>query len=67
MSDAAFDTLKAAEAHAKAIASTMRDAVTEGVATKADLAALETRLTVRLYGVALAAGAAVVALVKLLP
>lgn len=76
MSDAAFDTLKAAEAlreagveeaHAKAIASTMRDAVTEGVATKADLAALETRLTVRLYGVALAAGAAVVALIKLLP
>ena len=45
----------------------MRDAVTEGVATKADLAALETRLTVRLYGVALAAGAAVVALIKLLP
>ena len=76
MSDDAFDTLKAAEAlreagveeaHAKAIASTMRDAVTEGVATKADLAALETRLTVRLYGVALAAGAAVVALIKLLP
>ena len=46
----------------------MRDAVTEGVATKADhLAALEARLTVRLYGVALAAGAAVVALIKLLP
>ena len=46
MSDAAFGTLKATEAlrgagieeaHAKAI--TMRDAVTEGVATKADLAA----------------------------
>ena len=74
MSDAAFGTLKATEAlrgagieeaHAKAI--TMRDAVTEGVATKADLAALETRLTVRLHGVALAAGAAVVALIKLLP
>ena len=45
----------------------MRDAVTEGVATKTDLAALETRLTVRLYGAALAAGAAVVALIKLLP
>ena len=45
----------------------MRNAVTEGVAPKADLAALETRLTVRLYGVALAAGAAVVALIKLLP
>ena len=46
MSFAAFDTLKAVEtlreagieeAHAKAIANTMRDAVTEGVATKADL------------------------------
>ena len=50
MTDAAFDTLKAAEAlreagieeaHAKAIASTMRDAVTEGVATKAAVADLK--------------------------
>ena len=48
MTFAAFDTLKAVEtlreagveeAHAKAIATTMRDAVTEGVATKADLRA----------------------------
>ena len=48
MTSAAFDTLKAVEtlreagveeAHAKAIAITMRDAVTEGVATKADLRA----------------------------
>ena len=46
MTFAAFDTLKAVEtlreagieeAHAKAIANTMRDAVTDGVVTKADL------------------------------
>ncbi len=48
-----FDTMKTvdsltsagiAEAQAKAITAAMRDAVTEGVATKADLARLETRL-----------------------
>ena len=53
MTAAAFDTLKAAEAlreagieeaHAKAIASTMRDAVTEGVATKGDIARLEAKI-----------------------
>ena len=53
MSFAAFDTLKAVEtlreagieeAHAKAIANTMRDAVAEGVATKADLRAVVTDL-----------------------
>ena len=53
MSFAAFDTLKAVEtlreagieeAHAKAIANTMRDAVTEGVATKTDLQAVVTDL-----------------------
>ena len=46
----AFDTLKAADtliaagitpAHARAITETMNDAVTEGVATKADIAKLE--------------------------
>ncbi len=49
----AFDTLKAADAliaagidspHARAITETMRDAVTEGVATKADIAAVNSRL-----------------------
>ena len=49
----AFDTLKAADAliaagidskHARAITETMRDAVTEGVATKADVAVLKSRL-----------------------
>ena len=49
----AFDTLKAADAliaagidsmHARAITETMRDAVTEGVATKADIAELKARL-----------------------
>ena len=50
---AAFDTLKAADAlaeagiaepHAKAIASTMRVAVTEGVATRADMARIDGQL-----------------------
>ena len=45
----------------------VRDAVTEGAATKADLAGFETRLTTRFYGGLLAAVAAVVALLKLLP
>ena len=49
----AFDTLKAADAliaagidsaHARAITETMRDAVTEGVATKADIARINGRL-----------------------
>lgn len=75
MSVTTFDTLKAVKAltgagmeaaHAEAIADTMREAVSEGVATKADLANLETRLTIRLYGAAAAIVAAVVALVKLL-
>ena len=34
--------------HAEAITDTVRVAVSEGVATKADIAALETRLTVRM-------------------
>ena len=49
----------------------MRDAITEGVATKADIARLESRLTVRFYGALLVAVAAntglTVALIKLLP
>ncbi len=49
----AFDTLKAADAliaagidstQARAITETMRDAVTEGVATKADIARINGRL-----------------------
>ena len=53
MTAAAFDTLKTAEeladaglpeAHAKAIAGAMRNAVSEGVATKADIARLETQI-----------------------
>ena len=53
MAFAAFDTLRAVETlreagveekQAKAIANTMRDAVTEGVATKADLQAVVTDL-----------------------
>ena len=57
MSATAFDTLKAAEeltaaglpeAHAKAIAGTMRNAVSEEVATKADLANLEARIDARI-------------------
>ncbi len=76
MTIAAFDALAYArrlkeagvdEAQAEAV----RDAVTEGVAARADLADLETRLTVRLYGVAaeiVAVNTAlIVALVKLLP
>lgn len=79
MTVAAFDTLKAAEAlaeagieeaHAKAIATTMREAVTEGVATKADIARLETRIaelkvTMLLAMVALAG--VIVAAITLLP
>ena len=91
MTAAAFDTLKAAEAlaeagieeaHAKAIAETVRRATAADrneLATKADLevdlAGLETRLTVRFVGIAVgivlanagATVAAVAALVNLLP
>ena len=49
----------------------VRDAVTVGVATKADLraeiAGLEMRLTIRLGGLVIAVGGLIVALVKLLP
>lgn len=80
MTGATFDTYTAAkalrdagfdEAQAEAAVAMVRDAVTEGVATKADLraeiAGLETRLTIRLGGLVIAVGGLVVALVKLLP
>ena len=80
MTVATFDTYAAAkalreagfdEAQAEAAVAMVRDAVTEGVATKADLRAeivgLETRLTIRLGGLVIAVGGLVVALVKLLP
>ena len=80
MTVATFDTHAAAkalreagfdEAQAEAAVAMVRDAVTEGVATKADLRAeivgLETRLTIRLGGLVIAVGGLVVALVKLLP
>lgn len=80
MSVAAFDTYAAAKAlrdagfderQAEAAVAMVRDAVTEGVATKADLraeiAGLETRLTIRLGGLVVAVGGLAVALVKLLP
>ena len=80
MSVAAFDTYAAAKAlrdagfderQAEAAVAMVRDAVTEGVATKADLraeiAGLEMRLTIRLGGLVVAVGGLVVALVKLLP
>ena len=86
MSTATFDTHAAVRAmekaglaapQAEAITDTIRAAVSEGVATKsdiaelrADMASLETRMTRTLYGVAAAllAGqlAAVVALLRLL-
>ena len=63
-----------AEAQAEARAETVRAAITEGVATKADIAAvrtdiarLETRMTVRFYGMAAGIVALTVAFIKLLP
>ncbi len=75
MSDIQFDTLEAArdlkaagltEAHAEAIVSTMRRAVSENLATKADLAALEQRITIRLGGLIVAGVAFPAALIKLI-
>lgn len=75
MSDIQFDTLEAArdlkaagleEAHAEAIVSTMRRAVSENLATKADLAALEQRITIRLGGLIVAGVAFLAALIKLI-
>ena len=76
-----FDTLAAAEAlqdagiepkKAKAIVAAARDAAGAGrdslatkVDLKADLAALETRLTWRMIGIVAAQGALIVALLKL--
>ena len=70
MADAAFDTLavtrqlkaKGFEAdQAEAITEAVRTGVTGGVATKADLASLESRLTWRIIIVGLALNAAVIA------
>jgi hypothetical protein len=63
MTGTTFDTLKAtdmltsagiAEEHARAITATMREAVTEGVATKTDIAGLETRMLKVAIGVVVA-------------
>ena len=68
----AFDTLKATKAliaagvdprQAEAHAETLRDAVTEGVATKADIAGLETRMVKFGFGLAFATVAANTALI----
>ena len=76
MTIAAFDTLKTAEtlaeagieeAHAKAIVGAMRNAVSEGVATKSDLEAGLARLEAHMYVGFLATIGVVVALVKLIP
>lgn len=72
MADAAFDTLavtrqlkaKGFESdQAEAITEAVRTGVTGGVATKADLSALESRLTWRIIIVGLALNAAVIAAV----
>lgn len=74
MPSATFDTHEAVKAlseaglnerQAEAITATVRDAVTEGVATKADLAALEARLTWRIVTVAVAVAGVAIAVVKL--
>ena len=79
MAEAAFDTLAAARAlkdagvepeHAEAIANAVREAANasrEELATKADLAALELRLTNKLYAVAIGIAGVTVAAVKLIP
>ena len=84
--ETAFDTLAytrrlkdagVAGTHAEAHADTLRAAFHDGVATKADLAhletriearfaALETRLTVRLFGGLIALGGSIIAVVKFL-
>lgn len=62
MTATAFDTLKTVREleaagveprHAEAITAAMRDAVTEGVATKADIAGLEMRMVKFGFGLAL--------------
>ncbi len=77
MPSATFDTHEAVKrltdagiGEAEAITATMRDAVAEGVATKADLraelAALESRLTIRMAAFVLAGAGLTIALLKLL-
>lgn len=75
MTTAVFDTRKAvrrltdagvAEAQADAMVDTVAEAFSDTVATKADLANLELRLTRQLYGVAVGIVALTVTLVKLL-
>ena len=82
MASATFDTLHAAKAltaagfeaqQAEAITDTIREAFTESVATKADIAAMETRVVERfealykhLWLMGLGIVAAVAAIVKLL-
>lgn len=72
MADTTFDTLKAAKSlqavgvetrHAEAIGATVSDAINSNVATKTDLARLETRIVLAVVAV----GGSVVALLKLLP
>ena len=72
VADITFDTLKAAKAlqsagvetrHAEAIVATIGDAIDSNVATKTDLARLETRIVLAVVAV----GGSVVALLKLLP
>lgn len=72
MVDTIFDTLKAAKAlqsagvetrHAEAIVATIGDAINSNIATKTDLARLETRIVLAVVAV----GGSVVALLKLLP
>lgn len=79
MAEAAFDTLAAARAlkdagvepeHAEAIANAVREAANVGreeLATKSDLAALELRLTNKLYAVAIGIAGVTIAAVKLIP
>ena len=82
MPSATFDTHEAVKAlseaglnerQAEAITATVRDAVTEGVATKADiadvradLAALEARLTWRIVTIAVAVAGVAIAVLKML-
>lgn len=79
MSGIQFDTLEAArdlkaaglaEPHAEAIVTTMSRAVSENMATKADLkaglSALEQRITIRLGGLIVAGVGFLAALIKLL-
>ena len=57
LSDSGFDARQA-----EAITAAMRRAISQGVATKANLTALETRMTVRLYAGLFAAVVAQIAL-----